>query len=246
MKKIGETLRCARKKKGLTGEQLADLLFVTKQTVSKWENDKSIPDIETLIRLSTLLDLDLDELLKENGASAHAQPPATELQAQESARAPEPREIEVLGERSDQVAIPYIIALVLIASVSLFTLITLPFLTDKSTSGKSIFYLFICIPFFLVCLIFFLIQKNTPKAAIIRCGEYLRIYNGGNHYKQILLREIASVRELHGRFGELTKFGSLRIQSVTGQSVTTAVVSNVAEVHRKIIEAKMIAEQRAR
>ena len=246
MKKIGETLRCARKKKGLTGEQLADLLFVTKQTVSKWENDKSIPDIETLIRLSTLLDLDLDELLKENGASAHAQPPATELQAQESARAPEPRGIEVLGERSNVAATIFKICLILMASVFFFCIITILFFGDKNTSKKNIIELFIFIPFFLICFIPFFFQKNIPKAAIIRCGEYLRIYNGGNHYKQILLREIAAVREIQTRYFALAKFGALRIQTVTGQSVSTAYVSNVAEVHRKIIEAKMIAEQRAR
>ena len=64
MKAIGQDLKEARLKKGLTGEQLAELLSVTEQTVSQWEADESFPDIEALIRLSDILDLDLDELLK--------------------------------------------------------------------------------------------------------------------------------------------------------------------------------------
>ena len=63
MKAIGKDLKKARLKKGLTGEQLAELLSVTEQTVSQWEADESFPDIEALIRLSDILDLDLDELL---------------------------------------------------------------------------------------------------------------------------------------------------------------------------------------
>ena len=51
-------------KSDLTQEQVADALFVSRQTISNWENEKSYPDIISIIRLSDLYSISLDELLK--------------------------------------------------------------------------------------------------------------------------------------------------------------------------------------
>ena len=48
MRDIGKNLKQLREQKGLKQEQLAELLFVTRQTVSNYENGRSRPDIETL------------------------------------------------------------------------------------------------------------------------------------------------------------------------------------------------------
>lgn len=48
----------------LSQEALAEKIYVTRQTISKWENDKSYPDIHNLIALSVLFDISLDELVK--------------------------------------------------------------------------------------------------------------------------------------------------------------------------------------
>lgn len=61
---IGKKLRAARAKCGLTQEQAADMLYVTRQTVSNWENEKSYPDIVSIVRISELYKVSLDELLK--------------------------------------------------------------------------------------------------------------------------------------------------------------------------------------
>lgn len=53
-----------RKALGLTQQELADRLFVSRQTVSNWENGKNFPDIPTLIAISDQVDLSLDQLLK--------------------------------------------------------------------------------------------------------------------------------------------------------------------------------------
>jgi len=63
---IGQKLRAARANAGLTQEQAADQLHVTRQTISSWENDRSYPDIAATLTLSTLYGLTLDELLKED------------------------------------------------------------------------------------------------------------------------------------------------------------------------------------
>ncbi|MHC5373052.1 helix-turn-helix domain-containing protein [Enterococcus sp. LJL120] len=45
-------------------ETLAEKIYVTRQTISKWENDKSYPDIHNLVALSALFGISLDELVK--------------------------------------------------------------------------------------------------------------------------------------------------------------------------------------
>lgn len=60
---LGEKLKSARKSTGLTQEQLAEKLLVSRQAITKWEADKGIPDIENLKKLSKLLNISIDYLL---------------------------------------------------------------------------------------------------------------------------------------------------------------------------------------
>lgn len=62
---IGKKLKEARMNAGLTQERVAETLFVSRQTVSNWENEKTYPDILSIIRLSDLYSISLDELLKD-------------------------------------------------------------------------------------------------------------------------------------------------------------------------------------
>lgn len=59
---IGKKIRLLRLSKGLTQEQLADKLCVTAQSVSKWENDVTAPDIALLPQISVELGVTIDEL----------------------------------------------------------------------------------------------------------------------------------------------------------------------------------------
>ncbi len=60
---IGENIRNFRKKNDLTQEELADRLGVTYQSVSRWENGTTYPDLELLPAISELLSVTVDELL---------------------------------------------------------------------------------------------------------------------------------------------------------------------------------------
>lgn len=60
---LGEKLKDARKNAGLSQEQLAEKLCVSRAAVAKWETDKGLPDVANLKALSKLLDVSIDELL---------------------------------------------------------------------------------------------------------------------------------------------------------------------------------------
>lgn len=61
---IGKKLKVARTHSGLTQDKVAEAINVSRQTVSNWENEKSYPDIISVIKLSDLYSVSLDELLK--------------------------------------------------------------------------------------------------------------------------------------------------------------------------------------
>ncbi len=61
---FGQKLTDIRKKLGLTQEELAAELFVTRQTVSNWETGKNYPDLNTILKLSEIFGISLDEMLK--------------------------------------------------------------------------------------------------------------------------------------------------------------------------------------
>lgn len=63
---IGQKLKHARVEQNMTQEQVAAELGVSRQTVSNWENNRSYPDIVSVIRMSDLYAVSLDELLKED------------------------------------------------------------------------------------------------------------------------------------------------------------------------------------
>ena len=61
---IGKKLKDARMKSGFTQENVAEKINVSRQTISNWENEKSYPDIISVIELSSLYSISLDDLLK--------------------------------------------------------------------------------------------------------------------------------------------------------------------------------------
>lgn len=61
---LGNHLFHARKKKGLSQEEVAEKLGISRQTVSKWETDETLPDICQSKRLAVLYGLSLDELVE--------------------------------------------------------------------------------------------------------------------------------------------------------------------------------------
>ncbi len=66
---FAKKLKSIRKQAGLSQEQLAEKLGVSRQAVTKWETDAGIPDIENIMAISALFDISIDELISnERGA----------------------------------------------------------------------------------------------------------------------------------------------------------------------------------
>lgn len=74
---LGEKICTLRTGKGLSQEDLAQRLEVSRQSVSKWETGQSVPDLEKIIRLADLFGVSVDELVREG---ERPQPPQPEPQ----------------------------------------------------------------------------------------------------------------------------------------------------------------------
>lgn len=64
---LGKKLIEIRKQNNMSQEEFAEIFNVTRQTISSWENSKSYPDIDTLVKISNRFNISLDTLLKEDG-----------------------------------------------------------------------------------------------------------------------------------------------------------------------------------
>ena len=63
---LGEKLSKLRKENNYTQEQLADILGISRQSISKWESDIAYPETDKLIELGKMFDCSMDYLLKED------------------------------------------------------------------------------------------------------------------------------------------------------------------------------------
>lgn len=64
--KIGDKILSLRKKEGITQEELAEMVGVSRQTISKWELDETSPDLKQAKKLSEIFKVSLDELVSNN------------------------------------------------------------------------------------------------------------------------------------------------------------------------------------
>lgn len=72
---LSETIRSLRRQRGLSQEQLAEALDVSRQAISKWENGVTVPELDKLQAMSALFGVSLDELT--GSAAPHTVPTST-------------------------------------------------------------------------------------------------------------------------------------------------------------------------
>ena len=61
---FGKQIKKLRQEAQLSQEELAERIYVSRQTISNWENDKSYPDVNSLVLLSETFQISLDKLIK--------------------------------------------------------------------------------------------------------------------------------------------------------------------------------------
>ncbi|MBQ8799941.1 MAG: helix-turn-helix transcriptional regulator [Lachnospiraceae bacterium] len=61
---LGKQIKNCRQEENLSQEELAERVYVSRQTISNWENDKSYPDVNSLVLLSEVFHISLDKLIK--------------------------------------------------------------------------------------------------------------------------------------------------------------------------------------
>lgn len=61
---FGKKIKHYRSEKELSQDKLAERIFVSRQTISNWENDKSYPDINSILLLSEVFEISIDDLIK--------------------------------------------------------------------------------------------------------------------------------------------------------------------------------------
>ena len=68
---LGKNIQHLRKQKKITQEQLAEIMSVSRQTISRWEADEIIPELNKLVALSDEFSCKLDTLVKEDMYACH-------------------------------------------------------------------------------------------------------------------------------------------------------------------------------
>lgn len=61
---LARQLKAKREERGLSQDEVSKAIFVSRQTISNWENDKTYPDVQGLLLLSQLLEVSIDELVR--------------------------------------------------------------------------------------------------------------------------------------------------------------------------------------
>ena len=61
---LGQRIRARRAAAGMSQDDLAARVYVSRQTISSWENDKTYPDVQSLLLLSEIFDTSIDDLIK--------------------------------------------------------------------------------------------------------------------------------------------------------------------------------------
>lgn len=170
---LGEKIFKLRSEKNLSQGDISELLGVSRQSVSKWENDGAVPDLDKIIKLAEIFGITIDELVK-GELSASSEENKGEYTA--FSKEPEPKTIIIKKESSFPPR--KIIGTVLLSLALLITVICFAI----GLVGGSLIGLLLSSPLILCGIICFVFRKNIGLWcgwAVFFCADmYLRIATG--------------------------------------------------------------------
>ncbi len=142
METIGQRLLALRKKLNYTQEDMADLMAVSRQTISNWELDKNLPDTEKLFALAELYHVSLDELVYGKKTTDDKEPDL-EDKAPPSAELSDVSETKNVGSliRAAQIMGLVINSILLIIAAAFLMGLTTRFASDSEFMNLEIVYI---------------------------------------------------------------------------------------------------------
>ena len=204
---LGEKIQFYRKQKNLSQEQLGEMLFVSRQTVSQWEKDQTTPTIDNLLKLKEIFGVSVDELL-----SKDTQTVQKNIQAQDEP----PESITVCYQKDDIRRAVWganrnrMIPLMVITGVLL--IYTVQFLTGQDT-GTTGFMLGAFIFVAILTAISFVRLRSVIKNGEQQTSDKLFHYDVyENHIEQTVSRdgEIVSTRKIQfSELSDIRQYGNL-------------------------------------
>lgn len=151
---IGNRIKNERKKRNISQQQLADYLNISRQAVSRWENNISLPDLNTLVLIAKYFDLKL-EYFTEDIILERTEESKEELIEElkgEPEKELEKTEEKSVREKTIEKATPYILVLTAI--------VTMILLLPSKVKVPVLFFGLLFIIFFVSCLLIYYIIKN--------------------------------------------------------------------------------------
>ncbi len=147
---LGEKIYRLRTAKNLSQGDLAELLEVSRQSVSKWETGSSSPDLDKIIKLSEIFGVSIDELVK-----GESLPPSTPEDPQKV-----PPQIKYVYVEKEQKLPPRKIAAII--------LLCMGFILAAGTlfAGGGLFGIVLAVPFWVACFICFSVPKHSAIWAL--------------------------------------------------------------------------------
>ena len=204
---LGEKIQFYRKQKNLSQEQLGEMLFVSRQTVSQWEKDQTTPTIDNLLKLKEIFGVSVDELL-----SKDTQTVQKNIQAQDEP----PESITVCYQKDDIRRAVWganrkrMIPLMVITGVLL--IYTVQFLTGQDT-GTTGFMLGAFIFVAILTAISFVRLRSVIKNGEQQTSDKLFHYDVyENHIEQTVSRDggIVSTRKIQfSELSDIRQYGNL-------------------------------------
>lgn len=137
---LGENIKLHRQSKGFTQEEVASRLHVTRQTISKWEKNYSVPDADLLVRLAEVLEVETSELLGNDMQTTNNENVSYEQQQSEYAKqlANIAEQLAVKNRRSHRIWKTIGITIIVILLFNLFiALLGIGVFTVRTSSGHE-------------------------------------------------------------------------------------------------------------
>ncbi|NSV25822.1 helix-turn-helix transcriptional regulator, partial [Enterococcus faecalis] len=146
---IGDRIKNERKKRSISQQQLADYLNISRQAVSRWENNISLPDLNTLVLIAKYFDLKLEyfteDIILERTEESKEE--SIEKLKEESKEELEKSEEKNIREKTIEKATPYILVLTAI--------VTMILLLPSKVKVPILFFGLLFIIFFVSCLLIY-------------------------------------------------------------------------------------------